>query len=108
MLSLPAHLQSELELARIVRCGNGSCLAVERVHIGDVEFVGDIEHIHDALKAGALGHAEGPRYAQIRERCEGTDCRVAPKVATKRLREYAVEAAIEEACRLQESSGRKF
>ena len=62
-LFLPLQPQRELELSGFGGGGGLSCLRVERIHVGDVEAVGDVEHIGNAFQFETFSERNFSRYA---------------------------------------------
>ena len=92
---LPAQLQRKLELPRIE--GRGRLLAAvpERVYVGYVELVDQVEDVHHGIERDPLAQRDAFRHPQVNEHVRG----FGPGIAA----EIADDGAIEEAGGLQES-----
>src|SRR5947209_6063896 len=80
----PLQLQAELELTWIVRrcCLTG--VSEQLVHVGNVEFVRDIEYVGAHLQIEALIEVDQARDAQVVEHRPRLEGAVAREIAVKR------------------------
>ena len=104
---LEAKFQSELELPRVESRGRRTGVLVLDVHVSDVGFVDQVEHIHNALEIQPLVQMEVAGDAEIGEGGVRPSGGVPSQVAVERTVEDAINSSIEETRRLQEAGGRE-
>src|SRR5580700_3209880 len=65
--ALPVHLQSKLELTRIVGGSGRSGVGKQRADGRNVKPVGDVKHVDDRVHANALPEGNALGYSQVVE-----------------------------------------
>src|SRR5882724_3195691 len=87
---LPGQAQAELELPGIERRGRSTCLRVLRIHVGDVEAVNEVEHVHQSFQLYPFVKRNGAANPHVREDGHRANAGVAAQVAVQIACEYAV------------------
>src|SRR5258707_8460389 len=87
---LPGQAQAELELSGIERCCRRTCLRVLRIHVGDVEPVNEVEHVHQSLQFYPLVKRDGAADPHVGEDGHRPNAGVAARVAVQIAGENAI------------------
>src|SRR4051794_20169101 len=82
--ALERQLQSKLELTWIEGCRRLSCIGPKHVHVGYVELVDQVKHVHRAIQLEALCQVKGAADAEIGEHRRRLDARVTLQIANQR------------------------